>query len=78
VLACGGGDAERLLHQTVLLVAVPIRTIALHLLVLIAAPSAVRSLARSPRRRIGELASSTLALHLAVGEEAAGHSAGTP
>jgi hypothetical protein len=76
VLASRGGDAERLLHQTVLLVAVPIRTVAVHLLVLVAAPSAVRRLACPPS--VVELAAATLALHLSVGEEAARHPAGAP
>jgi hypothetical protein len=78
MLAGRGGDAERLLHQAVLLVAVPVGPVALHLLVLIAAPSAVWSLAGPSTRRVGELAAATLALHLSICEKASGHSAGTP
>lgn len=78
VLAGRGGDAERLLHQAVQLVSVAIRTIAIHLLVLITPPSAVWCLSRSPCWRRRELSSPALALHLAVGEKAARDSAGTP
>lgn len=78
MLARGGGDAERLLHQAVLLVPVPIGALAFHFLVLVAAASTVWSLACSPSRRVGELSSATLALHLSIGEEAARHSAGAP
>jgi hypothetical protein len=76
MLARRGGDAERLLHQAVLLVAVPIWAVAIHLLVLVAAPPAVRRLACPSS--VVELASATLALHFSVCEEAAGHSAGAP
>lgn len=76
MLARGSRDAERLLHQAVLLVAVSIWAITIHLLVLVAAPPAVWRLACPSS--VVELAATTLAFHLSVGEEAAGHPAGAP
>lgn len=71
VLALGGGDAERLLHQAVGLVAVSVWSI----LVGAVFGAAVRLVARLLR---GKAVSSTLALHLAVGQEAPRHSACAP
>ncbi len=79
MLAIRGGDAERLLHQAVGLVSVSVGSFAVHVLVLVAAPSAVGGLAHgAPRGSGNELAPSALALHLAVGQEAARDAAGTP
>jgi hypothetical protein len=68
VLAVGGGDAERLLDQTVGLVAVAVRAI-------------IGAVVVFGGRRLGsgaEGAATALALHLAVCEEAARHATGAP
>lgn len=68
MLAVGGGDAKRLLDQTVGLIAVAVRTI-------------VRAIVVFGSGRLGcgaESAATTLALHLAVCQEAARHTTGAP
>lgn len=74
VLASGGGDAERLLHEAIRLVSVALRLAVF--LVLVAPTARVGSLAGTPSATAK--AAATLALHLAVGEEAARDSAGAP
>ena len=80
MLASRGGDAERLLHQPVRLVSVPVRSITIHLLILVASSStAVRGLASHPPGRWWDkLAPSSLALHLSIREKAAGNPACAP
>lgn len=74
VLARRCGDTEGLLHKTVCLVTVALRLAII--LILVAGTTRLRGLAIvSPP--IAE-ATASLALHLAVGEEAAGDSAGAP
>lgn len=73
VLAGRSGDAERLLHQTVGLVSVSLGLAVV--LVLVATASRVGRLASVPSARE---ATSSLALHFPVGQEAARHSAGAP
>lgn len=74
VLASGGGDAERLLHEAIRLVSVALGLAVF--LVLIAAAARVGSLAGTPSATAE--AAATLALHLAVGQKAARDSAGAP
>lgn len=82
VLAVGGGDAEGLLHEAVRLVAVAgwlLGHAAHHLGILVAASPTVGRLARDASRlRLPVVASAPLALHLAVGEEAARDPARAP
>lgn len=74
VLAGRSGDAEGLLHQTVRLVSVALRLAVL--LVFVATAARVGSLAGTTSA--AAKAATALALHLAVCQEAARNSAGTP
>lgn len=73
VLASGGGDAKGLLHKTVGLVSISLRLAVI--LVLVATAARVGRLAGVSST--GE-ATTSLALHFAVGQEATRHSAGAP
>lgn len=70
VLAVVGGNREGLLHEAVRFVAVAIRTAVRVLFI-----AGLRSVAAGC---LIEAGSASLALHLAVGQKAARHSAGTP
>lgn len=73
VLAGRSGDTKRLLHEAVGLVSVSLGLVLV--LVLVTTASRVGRLASVPSSRE---AASSLALHFAVGQEAARHSAGAP
>jgi hypothetical protein len=78
VLAGGSGDAEGLLHQPVGLIPVAIGAlIGAISSVLIAAPTFGR-LAASGHRVLRNAATTTLALHLPIGQEAARDTTGAP
>lgn len=78
MLASGSGDTEGLLHQTVRFISITIRAFVGSIsAVLIAAPALWR-LARSRYRALGNAATSTLALHLAISQKATGYPTGAP
>jgi len=74
MLAGGGGDAERLLHQAVCLVSVSLRLS----IVLILVATASRVWSFTTTSSVGVEASAALALHLTVCEEASRNPTGTP
>jgi hypothetical protein len=74
VLATGGGDAERLLHETVCLIAVSLGLS----IILILVTTASRVWSFTTTSSVGREASASLALHLAVRQEASGNSTGAP
>lgn len=69
MLSAVGRDRERLLHEAIRLVPIPVWTV---LRVAVIALHAV------PIRILVEVVAPTLAFHLAVGQEAAGYAAGAP
>lgn len=79
MLARGRGDAERLLHEPVRLVAVAIRTIVHRLAaIVVAASCTVRGLSRPWSNRMQYTAASTLALHLTISQKASRHATCAP
>ena len=79
VLAGRGSNAERLLHQSIWLVSVSVRSLSIHILILVTASSTIgRFPSNSSCWWWNELASSSLALHLSVSQETTGNSACTP
>ena len=78
MLSIGGGDAERLLHQAIWLVSVPIWPLSIHILVSITAAAVGGLSCHSPYWRWHELASAPLALHFSVCEKASRDSACAP
>ena len=79
VLAAGGGDTERLLHESVWFVSVSVGSFTIQILILIASSSAIWCLSRNPPGWWRyELTSSSLALHFSIGKKASRNSAGTP
>jgi len=74
MLTGGCGDAERLLHQTIGLVAIAVGTVLA--VVLTVSRRVLLRVAGEQRGR--HAASSTLSLHLTIGQEASRYTAGTP
>lgn len=74
MLAGRGGDAKGLLHEAIGLVAVALGLVVVHVLVAVAARLGRLAVASAA----GAKAAASLALHFAVGEEAAGDAAGAP
>ena len=71
MLPSRGGDAERLLHQTVRLVSVAIRTLIWAVAAVIVAASALGGLACSRHGGLRHARSSSLALHFTICQKAA-------
>ena len=79
MLAGGCGDAERLLHEPIWLVPIPVGTlVAIVAPIVVTAARALRRLAGSRHGRLRDTTASTLALHFSVRQEAARYATCTP
>lgn len=78
MLTSRGGDAERLLHQAIRLISIPIWALIRSVASILIATPAFWSFASPRYGAVRHAATSSLALHLSIRQKAAGYSTGAP